>query len=560
MKRIKKIKPNIAVILAFTFLFSLGYPRYNLKAINLEPMVNYSGYIQNNGWEPTVFEGDLSGTEGKALQLQGIVINLENAPAGAKIKYSAHIQNVGWTNYVYGNTILGYLGKYRIEALKIAIEGFASNYHVEYQTHIQNLGWSTWSRDGAISGTTGQSLRIEALRIRIVNDNTTASVQYASHVQNLGWLNPVNNGSLSGTSGKALRLEAFKTRLINAPSNMGITYSGYISGAGWQNSVSDYVTAGTIGLARPIEAIKISLTNPPSGYHVQYSIHVQDYGWTPFSVDGDISGYPGSGKRVEAIRIKLFNTGNSQSSIYNVPSGSNITFTNPSYSLASFANRELTETTNKISNSPANYSQIYDALNPASFTDLTKTAQFLVLDKFNDCISVSSLNSYLANKGAFAGQADAFINAARDYNINVLGLVAHSMLETGNGTSSLSKGVLVSSVNGNPVTPKVVYNFYGIGAIDSGATVYGAEAAYVNGWTTPAAAIRGGAAWIASGYIHSTRTGQKQSTFYEMKWNYSVIWHQYATDINWPSSISKKVAELYPYCSNTSFDFRIPKY
>lgn len=75
------------------------------------------------------------------------------------------------------------------------------------------------------------------------------------------------------------------------------------------------------------------------------------------------------------------------------------------------------------------------------------------------------------------GQASTFIYAAEKYGINEIYLISHALLETGNGTSKLAKGMLMNG--------KTVYTMYGIGAYDSSALTSGAAYAYNAGWFTP---------------------------------------------------------------------------
>src|SRR5699024_8556005 len=122
----------------------------------------------------------------------------------------------------------------------------------------------------------------------------------------------------------------------------------------------------------------------------------------------------------------------------------------------------------------------------------------------------------------------------REANINELYLISHALLETGRGSSNLARGILVNKVNGKSVTPRVVYNMFGIGAIDSNADKYGSEKAYELGWFTPEAAIIGGAKWISNSYINNPT--YQQDTLYKMRWNPKQPGvHQYATDIAWAS-------------------------
>ncbi len=186
--------------------------------------------------------------------------------------------------------------------------------------------------------------------------------------------------------------------------------------------------------------------------------------------------------------------------------------------------------------------------------------QFMVLSGQAGA-TAAQMNKELIGKGILEGQGAAFITASKKYNINELYLMAHSLLETGNGTSTLAKGVLVDKVDGKAVEPRVTYNMYGIGAIDSDPLRGGSERAYKEGWFTPEIAIIEGAHWISNNYINSPI--YKQDTLYKMKWNIEVTWHQYATDVAWAFKQIKQIDNMMEYCRRMEgivLKFDIPKF
>jgi len=196
-------------------------------------------------------------------------------------------------------------------------------------------------------------------------------------------------------------------------------------------------------------------------------------------------------------------------------------------------------------------------MNPANFiADDRGKYMFLKLN-YRDGVAVEDLNTMLTNKGVLNAKGQAFLTAGQTYNVNPIYLVAHSLLETGNGGSTLAKGILVSSVDGKPVTPRVVYNMYGVGAYDIDADRCGAEYAYDHGWFTVDAAIIGGAEFIGKEYINSTR---KQDTLYKMKWDLVDIWHEYATDIGWAYKQTYVIKQLVAQTRSSVLYFEIPVY
>lgn len=159
------------------------------------------------------------------------------------------------------------------------------------------------------------------------------------------------------------------------------------------------------------------------------------------------------------------------------------------------------------------------------------------------------MNSYLSGKGILSGTADAFIGAAKQYRVSELYLVAHACLETGNGTSTLARGVSYKGTT--------VYNMFGIGAVDGNAVNGGAKYAYEHGWTTPEKAIYGGAKFISENYINGE---YRQNTLYKMLWNPGAPGkHQYATDIGWAVKQAQTMKRFYEGFG-ISARFEVPSY
>ncbi|WP_084822140.1 SH3 domain-containing protein, partial [Bacillus sp. SA1-12] len=193
-------------------------------------------------------------------------------------------------------------------------------------------------------------------------------------------------------------------------------------------------------------------------------------------------------------------------------------------------------------------------LNPNNFLSSTvDSLQFLKLSLPAKLVSSEVNERILAGKGSLEGLAAAFINAGETNNVNEIYLISHALLETGNGTSQLSKGVLVNG--------KIVYNMYGIGAYDGSAIRSGAQFAYQAGWFTKEAAIIGGAKFIADGYINNG-----QDTLYKMRWNpsssikYGYPSNQYATDIGWAVKQVNQIYNLYRLIDSYKLVFDIPTY
>ena len=195
-------------------------------------------------------------------------------------------------------------------------------------------------------------------------------------------------------------------------------------------------------------------------------------------------------------------------------------------------------------------------INPTNFLQY-RPYQFLKLSGSSN-ISLAEINAELIGKGILAGRGQAFLNGGREYNINEIYLLAHALLETGHGKSTLATGVKVETKDGT----KTVYNMFGIGASDSDPVKLGAQRALEEGWFTPELAIEGGAKWIAGNYINHPTL--QQDTLYKMRWNpKNPGVHQYATDVGWAykqTRVMDLIAEISERNNGIILNFDVPIY
>src|SRR5699024_2902562 len=202
--------------------------------------------------------------------------------------------------------------------------------------------------------------------------------------------------------------------------------------------------------------------------------------------------------------------------------------------------------------------------------------QHLRLDS-SAAATASQLNSMLPDINILKKKEQAFLNGGKKAGINEAYLVAHAILETGNGKSNLANGIEVGKDKNNKPTVvtatnrkslkgiKKVYNMYGIGAVDGNADNAGAIRAYEEGWDSPEKAIEGGAKWIGNGYIYNQ---YKQNTIYKMRWNPQMVngaaWKQYATDIGWATKQVNRIKGVYEevnkHIKNPTYHYDIPRY
>lgn len=252
-----------------------------------------------------------------------------------------------------------------------------------------------------------------------------------------------------------------------------------------------------------------------------------------------------------------------------------------------------TTLSNYISNELQNYisntgeggqtvqNNLYAAINPANDDN---ELQYLNVNQYRN-INEDELATILQGKGVFSGQTQTFINAAKQYNIDPLYLVAKSAQETGWGTTTFAKGITISQIantnapiynsNGeltgyqmiNLSAPVTVYNLFGIGAYNASSSfpnktqILGTTYAYNHGWTSISSAINGAAQFLSTNYLHSTTSNQ--ITPFEIRFNPNTneIWHQYATDINYPVEIANTIGKYSDlYSPGDIFTFSVPTF
>jgi beta-N-acetylglucosaminidase len=209
-------------------------------------------------------------------------------------------------------------------------------------------------------------------------------------------------------------------------------------------------------------------------------------------------------------------------------------------------------------------------IDPANFmNDYIGKYMFMKLSYIE--VDNAVLEQMLAGKGILSGKAQVFKDACIANNINPIYVIAHALLETGNGTSVLANGVLVKEkhVVFNdlyspviPVDPPVtVYNMFGIGAYDGNAVLWGSERALDKGWTTPDLAIAGGVKFLAESYINNAT--YMQNTLYTMRYRFEGygLWHQYSTDIAWHYKQARIIQREFAKIPNLPrFEFEIPTF
>ena len=126
--------------------------------------IYYRVHAQSYGWLDWAKNGEAAGSEGYSKRLEGIEIRLvkkgEAAPGSTSrpfvckmIKYQTHVQNIGWQSEKADGEMSGTSGQYlRLEGIKIHLGGSIDG-GIAYATHVQTYGWQSYVSDGQLSGT-----------------------------------------------------------------------------------------------------------------------------------------------------------------------------------------------------------------------------------------------------------------------------------------------------------------------------------------------------------------------------------------------------------------------
>lgn len=286
--------------------------------------IYYRVHAENYGWLGWAKNNEKAGTSALGLRLEAIQIKLVEKDTGEEtgnsfvtkpdiVSYSSHVENVGWKNFITNGTS-GVIGN-RTEAIKINISTQYEG-NIEYTTLVQNKGWSGWTRNGNLSGTTGQSLELEAIKIKLTGEVANYyDVYYKTYNSKTGWLGWAKNGEIAGSINESKRIEGIQIELVkkdtgeetgNSYSSGGdaVKYSTHISNVGWKNYISNGLSGYTSG-NNQIEALRLYLDSEYEG-NILYESHIQNIGWeSSYKSNGSISGTTGRSYRAESIRIKL---------------------------------------------------------------------------------------------------------------------------------------------------------------------------------------------------------------------------------------------------------------
>ncbi len=201
--------------------------RINLTGVAAKAYdVYYRVHVGEYGWLGWTKNGEIAGSVGCSMRMEAIQVKLcaKNKKVATSKSYitrpslavQSHVGNVGWQKAAADGIISGTVGRsLRMEAMIIRCTDFLGGNGIQYRAHVQNVGWQGWCNSGSVSGTTGKSLQMEAMQIRLVgNIALPFDVYYRVHVGGIGWLGWAKNGASAGTTGGSKRIEAIQVKLV----------------------------------------------------------------------------------------------------------------------------------------------------------------------------------------------------------------------------------------------------------------------------------------------------------------------------------------------------------
>ena len=135
-----------------------------------------------------------------------------------KIDYQIYSKGI-WTYGENGSEVNS--GGNPIEGVRINLKEAPSDYHIFYRSKIQNQGWQAWVKDGRISGELGNGNQIEDLEIRIVVSKNSDSM-----VKPVIAIDTGHNVSLSGAV-NGVYSENYLTKTIGEKTIYKLRSMGY---------------------------------------------------------------------------------------------------------------------------------------------------------------------------------------------------------------------------------------------------------------------------------------------------------------------------------------------
>lgn len=251
-----------------------------VEAIRVQIVVNdldvsYSGHIQNIGWTGNVSSNENSyvGSPQNNYRLEAFKLKLTSLDKTVRIKSQAYLKSIGWQSSVYDGNICGTVGQsLPIEGLKIQIEN-APLYTIDYQAYFKNAGWTSWKSNGEILGNPGNGDIMTALRIRSyltslrpnTPDNPIINFDAVDYSQNrvaidIGHNVNYDSGAIGIRNENELNLEV-GTKVISKLKNMGydLIETKPVSAISLLDSLSKRTTRANVDNAKIFASIHFNI-------------------------------------------------------------------------------------------------------------------------------------------------------------------------------------------------------------------------------------------------------------------------------------------------------------
>ena len=116
----------------------------------VEPVLSYSSYLTDSGWQEPVLNPEQSGSPDSSQSLEGLQAKLDSQPYPGSVSYRAATSENGWFEWTQDGLEAGLPGTgQRIERIEMQLtDELAAYYDIYYQVHVPGLGWLDWAKNG----------------------------------------------------------------------------------------------------------------------------------------------------------------------------------------------------------------------------------------------------------------------------------------------------------------------------------------------------------------------------------------------------------------------------
>ncbi|WP_176974166.1 L,D-transpeptidase family protein [Trichococcus collinsii] len=141
-----------------------------------EPVLSYSSYLTDSGWQEPVLNPAQSGSPDSSQSLEGLQAKLDSQPYPGSVSYRAATSENGWFEWTQDGLEAGLPGTgQRIERIEMQLtDELAAHYDIYYQVHVPGVGWLDWAKNGETAGTQGYDYEVSAVQMQLVQKDGQA--------------------------------------------------------------------------------------------------------------------------------------------------------------------------------------------------------------------------------------------------------------------------------------------------------------------------------------------------------------------------------------------------